>query len=122
MTGQLSILEERRLFALKLLHGTTSEYIAPTSDSLVAKLRESNIDMSRSKLSNLYLKKTSIQESLARQIEDAMSVSAGWLSVDHKPYLSATPDDIDLLQNLLRLPVGSREALAVFLRSLELDT
>ena len=118
MTDELSEVQERRLQSLKLLHGIASEHIAPTSDILATKLREANVAMSSTTLSNIYLRKTAIREPLARQIEKAMNVGEGWLGADHTSYLTASAEDIALFNRLMELPTQARQSLSSFLQTI----
>jgi transcriptional regulator with XRE-family HTH domain len=114
--SQLSELEELRLRNLKLLHGTTSEHIAPTSGTLLDALNAAGISMSQATLSNLYLRKKSIDASLAERIEAALGVSPGWLSSDHTAWLNASSQDRDLISMVLSLQPEAKQHLAALLR------
>jgi transcriptional regulator with XRE-family HTH domain len=99
----LTEIEELRLRNLKLLHGTTAKHIAPSSATLLEALKSAGISMSQTTLSNIYLRKKSIDISLAEHIEKALGVSHGWLSSDHSAWLSASPNDRELISLALSL-------------------
>jgi hypothetical protein len=114
MTSDLSDVQELRLFNLKMLHGTVAEHIAPTSNQLVGALKAGGFEGPA--LSDLYLRKKAITENLAQQIEIALDVPVGWLSRDHRLWLNASAEDLDLVQRLLSLPAEARYHLAAFLQ------
>ncbi len=117
MPKGLTDIQEQRLVSLKLLHGLAANNIAPTSKTLANKLREAGVLISDSELSNLYGRKTAIEESLARHIESAMGVGDRWLEADHRTYLQASARDIELIRTVLTLPTNAKKALAALLEA-----
>lgn len=117
MNTNISEIEELRLLNLKLLHGRTSQYIAPTSESLVEALNAGGLKISKTRLSNLYLRKKPIGETLAHQIERALGVSYDWLSSDHSILFSMSTLDRELINGILSLPPQTKQLIVVLLRS-----
>ena len=116
MANDLSEVQELRLFNLKLLHGTASEHIAPTSHALLEKLTAGGVEISNATLSNIYLRNKAIMGPFSHRIEAAMGVSKGWLSADHRAWLRSSAEDLALVRQVLSFSNEAKAHLAQFLK------
>ena len=115
MSSDISEIEELRLLNLKILHGKTSQHIAPTSQSMAHALKNGGLEISKTTLSNIYLRKKPIDEALAQQIERALSVPCDWLSSDHSMLFSMSTLDHELINGILSLPPQTKQHIVALL-------
>ena len=76
------------------------------------------LTLSTSTLSNIYLRKKRIDDSLARKIQAALKVAPGFLSSDHSRWLAASTEERELISRVLSLPPKAKDHLSEFLRCL----
>ena len=117
----LTSIEEIRLGNLKLLHGTTSKFIAPTSDILNSALSEGGLNISKATLSNIYGRKKAIDDVLAAEIESALDLQVGWLSFNHNCWLKAAIVDLQLANEIISLPLTTKVHLSYLINLIKPD-
>ena len=103
--------EQVRLRNLRLLHARPGGAGGPTSDFLVQFLRDHNVSITKTELSNIYWEQKSISDDLAKSIEKAFTLPAGWLSEDSDFFFSSLPREIATFRALVELPSSLRDAI-----------
>ena len=108
----------RRTQNLKLLQGLTKFNGAPKSKHMVLHFRNHNVPIDSSCLSNIYLGKKDIDDSLVPSIEKAFGLPKGWLDGEHEYFTKTSQVDREDIARLLHLDPRTRNAISELLQLL----
>ena len=108
----------RRTQNLKLLQGLTKFNGAPKSKHMVLHFRDHNVPIDSSCLSNIYLGKKDIDDSLVPSIEKAFGLPKGWLDGEHEYFTKTSQVDREDIARLLHLDPRTRNAISELLQLL----
>lgn len=118
LMSTLDPVEEVRLQNLKVLHGASANFGAPTSGGFSSYLSSRKVSISQPELSNLYHRKTPIDHSTAQKIERGLGLPDGWLSHDQSFWLGVSPKDAAAIKAFTQLPAALRGHLAEVITAL----
>lgn len=114
----LTATEKLRLKNLCALHARPEGYGAPTAVFLAEWLTERGASITNRELSLIYKGERAISDHLAKSVERAFSLPAGWLSADHEFVYKLSPGELIAHSELAALPVNVKQRLFALVEEL----
>lgn len=107
----LTAAEQLRLKNLCSLHARPHGYGSPTAIFLADWLSERGATINNKELSLIYKGERTISDYLAKSIEKAFDLPAGWLSTDHEFVYKLSPEELLSHSKLTKLPQNIKQRL-----------
>ena len=105
----LTATEALRLKNLCALHARPEGYGAPTAVFLAEWLSERGASLTNKELSVIYKGERAISDPLAKSIEKAFKLPAGWLSSDHEFVYTLSPGELASHTKLAELTANIKQ-------------
>lgn len=95
---------------LRILHGLSTDFGAPTSKSLYNYLARSNVNIKKEEISDIY-QGCEIDNSLAYEIEKSFDLPSGWLSRNNDIVFKTSNEDTEIFNKFLLLNQEHKDAI-----------
>jgi plasmid maintenance system antidote protein VapI len=108
----------QRWLNFRLLLGRTPFKGSPKSDHMIELLRQKGLRLTPSEISSIYWEQSEITDAMARRVETAFDLTAGWLDANHEYAFRTRADDRADIEAILSLPSDIRMAIRTLMRQL----
>jgi hypothetical protein len=108
----------QRHLNFRILQGRTPFKGSPKSDHIVELLKQHGLNVSPKQVSAIYWGESEIEDHMARKIESAFALPAGWLDSSHEYAFHTRVEDRADIEALLSLSAPVRQVVGALLHHL----